>query len=95
MSRYEELERKLDALPVAEQAQWIRRFLEELQAQAGDNDAATVTAGGWIAGRKPSRAKAAVAVEQLRRFRQGKLLGEDLSLRDLIMGSGRRNGAVV
>ena len=51
-----------------------------MQTQAGETDTETATTNGWIAGRKPSRANITAAVEQLRRFRQGKHLGDDLSL---------------
>jgi hypothetical protein len=74
-------------LPAAEQAQWITHFLQELHAQTDDTSA---DAGAtWIAGRTPSPRDVSVAIDHLRQFRKGKVLGNDLSLRDLI-DEGRR-----
>ena len=57
MSRYQELERQLAALPAAEQAQWITRFLaRNSNTSRRYRRRNRPRPDGWIAGRKPSRA---------------------------------------
>lgn len=83
--QFQELERKLGALPAAEQVERIEHFLEELEVQgSGANVAAS-----WIAGREPSQEGIVATIEQLCQFREGNILGDEHSLRDLI-DEGRR-----
>lgn len=89
MQLLQELERKLATLPQAEQEEWVARFLEELAAETDNTGDIVLNDGHWIGGQKPTQAQVNAAIERLVRFREGKTLGNDTTLKDLI-DEGRR-----
>lgn len=84
-----ELEQRLARLPVEEQSAWIARFLDQLERQTNVGQARASIEGEWIGGRQPTPEEVAEAVASLRRFREGNILGDDITIRELI-DDGRR-----
>lgn len=94
LPKLQELEQRLAALPAEEQSAWIARFLDQLQRQTnGGQTKAPIESkpikGEWIGGRQPTPEEVAEAVAGLRRFREGNILGDDITIRELI-DDGRR-----
>jgi hypothetical protein len=89
IKRLQELERKLAILPEAEQEQWVSHFLKELAMEPQVADLEATTERTWIGGRRPSPEEVAAAIEQLRQVREGKTLGDDATVQELI-NEGRR-----
>ena len=87
--RFLELERKLATLPEEKREEWISHFLEELDLETAQINGDASDEGEWIGGRKPTQDQVTRALEQLDRFSKGKILGEDVTLKDLI-NEGRR-----
>jgi hypothetical protein len=87
----QELERKLAKLPEEEQEQWLSHFLKELSLEAFETngDAADEDEGEWIGSRRPTQEEISEAIEQLTQFSKGRILGKDVTIKDLI-NEGRR-----
>jgi hypothetical protein len=62
-------------LPESEQDKYAAQFLKELLENETD------TGRQWIGGRKPTKEEIASAIEGLRQFQKGKILGPDLTIR--------------
>lgn len=86
---FQELERKLAALPQEKQEEWVSHFLDELNLEIDDTNENTTDDEQWIGGRRPTQEEIDDAVEKLKQFRKGKTLGDELTLKDLI-NEGRR-----
>jgi hypothetical protein len=91
----QELERKLAELPTDEQEAWLSRFLKELSLEGHEPDGhalaeeANDEKGEWISGRRPTKEEISDAVRRLKELSKGNILGDDITLKDLING-GRR-----
>jgi hypothetical protein len=86
-----ELERKLAQLPAEEQESWIAHFLEELatkdQLSEGDNQESEEDE--WIGGRRPTQEEVSEAIRRIEQLSRGSILGNNLTLKELI-NEGRR-----
>ena len=87
--RFKELERELAKLPEAKREQWVSHFLEELSANEEEANGEVAIQREWIGGRRPTQEEVDEAVTQLREFRKGKTLGDDITIKELI-NEGRR-----
>ena len=77
---------RLSQLPGPVQERYASRWLEELE-----NEEATSPLGEskWIGGRQPTPEETAEAVQRIKETRKGRILGEDLTIREMIE-EGRR-----
>jgi hypothetical protein len=82
-----ELERKLAELPEEKQEMWVSRFLDQLLLE--DMNEGDVGKGSWIGGRKPTQEEISEAIKKIEQLSKGNILGDDLTLKDLI-NEGRR-----
>lgn len=72
---------RLSRLPVAVQEKYASRWLEELD---NEDHPASGNEVRWIGGRKPTPEEATEAVRKIKESRKGRILGEDLTIRDMI-----------
>ncbi len=77
---------RLSRLPEAVQEKYASRWLEELEN--GDHPASG-NETQWIGGRKPTPEEVTEAVRKIKESRKGCILGEDLTIREMIE-EGRR-----
>ena len=77
---------RLSRLPEAVQEKYASRWLEELNN--GDHPASG-NETQWIGGRKPTPEEVTEAVRKIKESRKGRILGEDLTIREMIE-EGRR-----
>jgi hypothetical protein len=80
----QKLARELAKLPEDEQDRWISHFLSELSLKEHESNTSATNKREWIGGRKPTREEVAKAIEGLREFRKGKILGDDITIKELI-----------
>ena len=77
---------RLSRLPEAVQEQYASRWLEELETE---KDPVSGNEAQWIGGRKPTPEEVTEAVRKIKETRKGRMLGEDLTIREMIE-EGRR-----
>jgi hypothetical protein len=87
IERLQELERKLANLPEEKQEQWVSHFLNELSLEDTSNN--TSGERQWIGGRRPTQEEVEEAIDTITELSKGNILGDDLTLKDLI-NEGRR-----
>ena len=89
MELLQELERKLATLPEEDQKRWISHFIEELTQGANNPKPDTKREHNWIGGHKPTQEEIVEAIEKINQLSKGNILGDDITLKDLI-NEGRR-----
>ena len=77
---------RLSRLPEAVQEKYASRWLEELETE---KDPARGNEAQWIGGRKPTPEEVTEAVRKIKESRKGRILGDDLTIREM-MEEGRR-----
>lgn len=86
---FQELERKLATLPQEKQEEWVSHFLDELSSDESDNHASPSDGRQWIGGRRPTQKEVEEAIDAITELSKDNILGDDLTLKDLI-NDGRR-----
>ena len=77
---------RLARLPEAVQEKFASRWLKELE---NEDHPASGNETQWIGGRKPTPEEVTEAVRKIKESRKGRILGEDLTIREM-MEEGRR-----